>query len=85
MPEEFKWPEGMYTIDMARGFHQIDQKGDGILKARLFSIFGREIPLSTYRDQRRNWKALSQRRRDELKAYGRVPAGLWSYVPKVKK
>ena len=85
VPEGFKWPEGMYTIDMARGFHQIDQGGDGILKARLFSIFGREIPLSTYRDQRRNWKALSQVRHDQLKAYGRVPAGLWSHVPKAKK
>ncbi|KAF8972916.1 hypothetical protein BDZ97DRAFT_1778362 [Flammula alnicola] len=85
VPEGFKWPEGMYAIDMARGFHRIDQGGDGVLKDRLFTIFGRQIPITTYRDQRRNWKALTQRRRDELKAFGRVPAGLWSLVPKTKK
>jgi len=75
----------MYAIDMARGFHQLDQGGPDVLKARLFSVFGREIPVSTYRDQRRNWKALTQRQRDDLKAAGRVPAGLWSHVPKTKK
>ena len=85
VPKEARWPDGMYTIDMARGFHQLDQGGTSVLKARLFTVFGREIPISTYRDQRRRWKALTQRQRDELQAAGRVPAGLWSRVPKMKK
>ena len=75
----------MYAVDMAQGFHQLDQGGMGVLKARLFTVFGQEIPVSTYRDQHRNWKALTQRQRDELKAVGHVLAGLWSQVPKAKK
>ncbi|KAF8165810.1 hypothetical protein B0H34DRAFT_805105 [Crassisporium funariophilum] len=85
VPEGCKWPEGMYAIDMARGFHQIDQGGEGLLKARLFTIFGREIPITTYRDQCRRWKALTQSQRDQLKAFGRIPAGLWARVPKIRK
>ena len=75
----------MYAINMARGFHQLDQGGTSVLKACLFTVFGREIPISTYRDQRRRWKALTQRQHDELQAAGRVPAGLWSRVPKMRK
>lgn len=85
VPRGVNWPEGMYVIDMARGFHRIDQGGKGILKARLFTVFGREIPISTYRDQRRYWKALTQEQRDKLIACGHASAGLWSNVPKVKK
>ena len=50
----------MYVIDMVRGFHQLDQGGTDVLKARLFNVFGREIPVSTYHDQRRHWRALTQ-------------------------
>jgi len=85
VPDETRWPDGMYAINMARGFHRVDQGGTSVLKARLFTVFGREIPISTYRDQCRRWKALTQRQRDELQAAGRVPAGLWSRVPKMKK
>ncbi|KDR83981.1 hypothetical protein GALMADRAFT_275227 [Galerina marginata CBS 339.88] len=85
VPDGTRWPDGMYAVDMARGFHRIDQGGTGILKARLFNVFGREVPVSTYRDQLRNWRALTQRRRDELIAAGRAPAGLWTHVPKTRK
>lgn len=62
-----------------------DPRGTGVLKARLSTVFGREIPVSTYRDQLHNWRALTQGQRDELKAVGCVPAGLRSLVPESKK
>lgn len=85
VPETSKWwPAGMYAIDMSLGFHQVNQMKT-LLSESLLTVFGKNIPANTFRDQRRYWKALTQEQRDAFKNAGRTPAGLWSAVPKRTK
>ena len=82
VPETSKWwPAGMYAINMSLGFHQVDQLKT-LLDESLLTVFGKKIPLNTYRDQQRYWKALTQEQRDDFKNAGHTPAGLWLVVPK---
>ncbi|KAF8953098.1 hypothetical protein BDZ97DRAFT_632600 [Flammula alnicola] len=93
MPATLKpWPAGMYAIDMARAFRLIDKLAEKLdrnkdrikLDDRLFTVFSKKIPTTTYHDHRRYWKALTENQRADLIQAGHTPDGLWSLVPKVK-
>ncbi|KAJ7225093.1 hypothetical protein C8J57DRAFT_1535535 [Mycena rebaudengoi] len=77
-----RWPRGMYTVDMAEGFLQMEghELGHLSLAARFCHVFGSESPYvaQTYRDQRRRWTISSEALRTKALAAGRTAEGLWS-------
>lgn len=81
VPDSSKpWPHGMYTVDMATGFLQVDSAAPGArhLKARLYEVFRKEIPTNTYHDQRRHWSRATESQRQRFRAAGHTDQGLWS-------
>lgn len=77
-----KWPDGMYTADMAKAFLEVDSADFKKLRLklpeRLFCVFGKDIALTTWHDQRRLWANATERQRDEGVRAGRDAAGLWA-------
>jgi hypothetical protein len=77
-----KWPDGMYTVDMAKAFLEVDsayfKKLRLKLPERLRCVFGKDIALTTWHDQRRLWGNATERQRDEGVRAGRGAAGLWA-------
>ena len=77
-----KWPDGMYTVDMAKAFLEVDSAKFKNLRLklpeRLFRVFGKDIALTTWHDQRRLWGNATERQRDEALRAGRDDAGLWT-------
>ena len=83
-----KWPAGMYTVHMARGFRKVNCQEFKDLKLplseRISRTFHRHIPCNTYNDQLRFWKRASQEQRDSAVNAGRSKEGLWSAFPRTK-
>jgi hypothetical protein len=77
-----KWPDGMYTVDMAKAFLEVDSANFKKLRLnlpeRLRRVFGKDIALTTWHDQRRLWGNASQCQRDEGVRAGWDAAGLWA-------
>lgn len=77
-----KWPDGMYTVDMAKAFLEVDsaefKKLRLKLPERLFRVFGKDIALTTWHDQRRLWGNATEHQRNEGVRAGRHTAGLWA-------
>lgn len=88
VPEDKKWPAGMYTVHMARGFRKVDCQSFKDLKLslseRIFRTFQQNVPRNTYNDQVRFWKRASQEQRDSAVNAGQSKGGLWSAFPRVK-
>lgn len=77
-----KWPDGMYTVDMAKAFLEVDSANFKKLRLklpeRLRCVFGKDIALTTWHDQRRLWGNATESQRDEGVRAGRGAAGLWA-------
>ena len=77
-----KWPDGMYTVDMAKAFLEVEsadfKKLHLKLPERLFRVFGKDIALTTWHDQRRHWGNATERQREEGVWGRRNAVGLWS-------
>jgi hypothetical protein len=77
-----KWPDGMYTVDMAKAFLEVDSANFKKLRLklpeRLRRVLGKDIALTTWHDQRRLWGNATERQRDEGVRAGRGAAGLWA-------
>lgn len=77
-----KWPDGMYTVDMAKAFLEVDSADFKKLRLRLperlFRVFGKDIALTTWHDQRRHWTNATERQREEGVRGWRDAPGLWS-------
>jgi len=77
-----KWPDGMYTVDMAKAFLEVDSANFKKLRLklpeRLRRVFGKDIALTTWHDQQRLWANGTERQRDEGVRAGRGAAGLWA-------
>ena len=72
----------MYTVDMAKAFLEVDsanfKKLHLKLPERLRCVFGKDIALSTWHDQRRLWGNATECQREEGVRAGRGTAGLWA-------
>ena len=77
-----KWPDGMYTVDMAKAFLEVDSASFKKLRVklpeRLRCVFGKDVALTTWHDQRRLWRNATECQRDEGVRAGRGAAGLWA-------
>ncbi|KAG2741489.1 hypothetical protein P692DRAFT_20752259 [Suillus brevipes Sb2] len=74
------WPHGMYTVDMATGFRQLDNPMlRGTLRQdQLFkTIFGVPYVKATYHQNHRTWIDANPTIRETHERAGRKPAGLW--------
>lgn len=74
------WPHGMFTVDMMNAFRAVDTvvSKDRKLSDRLHKVFGKDIPIRTFQDQRKFWRQATERRRQAFVAAARSEAGLWS-------
>ncbi|KAF8168759.1 hypothetical protein BJ912DRAFT_1067492 [Pholiota molesta] len=71
VPSGKKWPAGMYTVHMARGFRNVDCEEFKRLK----------LPLPE-RIFLRHWKRASEHQREAVIMAGQSAAGLWSAFPR---
>ena len=64
-----KWPDGMYTVDMAKAFLEVDSANFKKLRLKLpehlCHVFGKDIALTTWHDQRRLWGNATKHQHDE--------------------
>ncbi|KAF8059880.1 hypothetical protein FPV67DRAFT_1674375 [Lyophyllum atratum] len=73
-----KWPHGMYTVDMCKGFKAMDGDLHGNLAGQFSKVFKQTFTSSTYHDARRRWRTATEARREAALAGKRTPSGLWS-------
>lgn len=88
-PSTKPWPNGMFTVDMARAFRKVDlmtlKQRYPTLPSRLAFVFKREIRSNTYHDQLRLWKQATEDQCQASISAGRTEAGLWVMFHKVAK
>jgi hypothetical protein len=88
-PKRLRWPKDWYAVDIVAGFNQLDNLSKldsqrrvlSDVAGRLSSVFGCNIPLSTYYDTRKQWNNASHSLRDKVLDAGKTPFGLWTYLP----
>ncbi|KAJ7487332.1 hypothetical protein B0H11DRAFT_2012127 [Mycena galericulata] len=80
------WPYGMYVVDMAQGFIDMDSpafKTQRLHRGERFTrVFKATYKPSTYDNQFQLWTRASDELKDEAVKAGRSPAGLWSIFRK---
>jgi hypothetical protein len=83
-----RWPRKWHAVDIVAGFDQLDdlceldaqQRVPINLTSHLFTVYGCDIPASTYRDARNRWDKASQSLRNQVLDGGRTDSGLWTYL-----